>query len=223
MRSAVLKGNNEGYEIVINDKFSINDIISDLKILIDKISFNNSSMKKNLRININSGLRILSDDEKRKIRKLTNNYENILIGKFISKTITLNEANEMIKENSVKMLDKVIRNGQDVFIDGDVLFLGKIHKGGKLISSGNIYLMGYSNGVVQAGFPNNEDKIIIGNVFKSQQVRVGEQFEVIDDVKYINNFYDSVVYVNDFHVISYGKINNLSQINPKFFNKIGGI
>ncbi|WP_252898384.1 septum site-determining protein MinC [Apilactobacillus ozensis] len=102
-------------------------------------------------------------------------------------------------------------------------FFGKIHNGGKLVASGNIYLMGNSEGILQAGFPNDENKLIIGNVSTSQQVRVGEQFEVIADNQNVPELSDTVIYVNDLHVLSYGKINNLKQINPKFFNKIGGI
>ncbi|MCK8607348.1 septum site-determining protein MinC [Apilactobacillus ozensis] len=223
MHSAVLKGNKNGYEIVINDKSSIKDILHELTILLGELSHNKALKSAKLFINVNSGLRLLSTDEKNKIRDLANSYENLSIDKFISKTVTIDKAEQMVKDNTIATLDKVIRNGQDVFIDGDVLFFGKIHNGGKLVASGNIYLMGNSEGILQAGFPNDENKLIIGNVSTSQQVRVGEQFEVIADNQNVPELSDTVIYVNDLHVLSYGKINNLKQINPKFFNKIGGI
>ncbi|MCL0329951.1 septum site-determining protein MinC [Apilactobacillus xinyiensis] len=223
MQSAVLKGNKNGYEIVINDKASMTEVFQKLTILFGELSHNKALKSAKLLINVNSGLRLLSEEDKNKIRKLANSYKNLLIGKFVSKIVTLEEAHKMIKEHSIETLDTVIRNGQDVFVDGDVLFLGKIHNGGKLVTTGNIYLMGESKGILQAGFPNNEDKLIFGNVYFSQQVRVGEQFEVIADSQKVLNISNSVVYVNDLHILSYGKIDNLKQINPKFFNGIGGI
>ncbi|MCK8624692.1 septum site-determining protein MinC [Apilactobacillus xinyiensis] len=223
MQSAVLKGNKNGYEIVINDKASMTEVFQKLTILFGELSHNKALKSAKLLINVNSGLRLLSEEDKNKIRKLANSYKNLLIGKFVSKIVTLEEAHKMVKEHSIETLDTVIRNGQDVFVDGDVLFLGKIHNGGKLVATGNIYLMGESKGILQAGFPNNEDKLIFGNVYFSQQVRVGEQFEVIADSQKVLNISNSVVYVNDLHVLSYGKVDNLKQINPKFFNRIGGI
>ncbi|WP_252898383.1 hypothetical protein [Apilactobacillus ozensis] len=122
MHSAVLKGNKNGYEIVINDKSSIKDILHELTILLGELSHNKALKSAKLFINVNSGLRLLSTDEKNKIRDLANSYENLSIDKFISKTVTIDKAEQMIKDNTINTLDKVIRNGQDVFIDGDVLF-----------------------------------------------------------------------------------------------------
>jgi septum site-determining protein MinC len=64
--------------------------------------------------------------------------------------------------------------------------------------------------------------MIIGDVHNAQQVRIGEQYEILDDTnqKITEN---SVVYVNDLHVLDYGKVEDLKQINPKFFNQIGGV
>ncbi|WP_225362879.1 septum site-determining protein MinC [Apilactobacillus micheneri] len=119
-------------------------------------------------------------------------------------------------------MSKTIRNGQEVNVDGDVLFFGTVHEGGKLFASGNIYNMGNVKGIIQAGYPDNEDKLIIGNLHNAQQVRVGEQYDIVSDNP-IDDEENTVVYVNDLHLLSYGKINDLKEINPKFFNRIGGI
>ncbi len=136
--------------------------------------------------------------------------------------ITKEESNRIIEQSSVHIVDKVIRNGQEEHIQGDVLFLGTVHEGGKLFVGGNIFVLGNVEGIIQAGAPDLEDKMIIGDVHNAQQVRIGEQFEILADSKHEMNS-GTVIYVNDLHVLDYGKVEDLKQINPKFYNQIGGV
>ncbi len=64
--------------------------------------------------------------------------------------------------------------------------------------------------------------MIIGDVHSAQQVRIGEQFEILADSKHQMDS-RTVVYVNDLHVLDYGRVEDLKQINPKFYNQIGGV
>ncbi len=136
--------------------------------------------------------------------------------------ITKAESNRILEQSSVHIVDRVIRNGQEVHIEGDVLFLGTVHEGGKLLVTGNIFVLGNVEGIIQAGAPDFEDKMIIGDVHSAQQVRIGEQFEILADSKHQMDS-RTVVYVNDLHVLDYGRVEDLKQINPKFYNQIGGV
>lgn len=222
MQSVVLKGIQAGYELIIKENASIREILVDLKQLLDGLSEKNSNSDEILQLNVQMGNRIMSEDDKNDIIKLVNEHDNLSISSFLSNVITKEESKKIMAERNVEVMSRVIRNGQEVNVDGDVLFFGKIHEGGKLFATGNIFNMGTIEGIVQAGFPDNENKLIIGNLHTAQQVRVGEQYDIVDD-RPIEDSAKTVIYVNDLHVLSYGKINNLKEINPKFFNRIGGI
>jgi len=126
------------------------------------------------------------------------------------------------ERENVHLLSKVIRNGQEVAMQGDVLFLGTIHEGGKLRTTGNIFSMGDVAGILQAGYPDDESKLIMGNLQTAQQVRIAEQFDIVESDE-LTDSRQTIAYVNDLHVLSYGKLGQLKKINPKLYNQIGGI
>ncbi|WP_105957167.1 septum site-determining protein MinC [Apilactobacillus quenuiae] len=222
MQSAVLKGTQSGYEVILNESSSLEQINIDLKNLLNRLSESNLKKSEDIKLNIRIGNRLFSQEQKNTIMENINSYHGLSVGHFMSNVLTKEDAEAKFKQKYIEPMSKTIRNGQEVNIDGDVLFFGNVHEGGKLFASGNIYNMGNIKGIVQAGYPDNEDKLIIGNLHNAQQVRVGEQYDIVSDNP-INNKESTVVYVNDLHLLSYGKINELKEINPKFFNRIGGI
>lgn len=135
--------------------------------------------------------------------------------------MTVADAYFLKERENVHLISRTIRNGQEIQLKGDILFLGTIHEGGKLITTGNIFSIGNVAGILHAGFPNSEEKLILGDLHNAQQVRVGEQFDVIDDEK-LEEDVQTIAYVNDLHVLTYGSLNELKQINPKLYNRIGG-
>lgn len=222
MQSAVLKGTQSGYEVILDESSSLEQINIDLKNLLNRLSENNLKKSENIKLNIRIGNRLFSQEQKNIIIDNINSYHGLSVGHFISNVLTKEDAKDKFKQKYIEPMSKTIRNGQEVNVDGDVLFFGTVHEGGKLFASGNIYNMGNVKGIIQAGYPDNEDKLIIGNLHNAQQVRVGEQYDIVSDNP-IDDEENTVVYVNDLHLLSYGKINDLKEINPKFFNRIGGI
>lgn len=165
--------------------------------------------------------RILQSEEKKQIEDLTANYPKFSIHKISANVMTVADAYLLKERENVHLISRTIRNGQEIQLKGDILFLGTIHEGGKLITTGNIFSIGNVAGILHAGFPNSEEKLILGDLHNAQQVRVGEQFDVIDDEK-LEEDVQTIAYVNDLHVLTYGSLNELKQINPKLYNRIGG-
>ncbi|MFD1126334.1 septum site-determining protein MinC [Lentilactobacillus raoultii] len=221
--AAVLKGTNDGYEIILDDEADLGDIYASLKELLENLRDQTTATHPQpISFDIQTGMRLWSAGNRSEIEKIFSNFQLFSVHKIISDVITKEESTRILEQESVHIIDRIIRNGQEVHVQGDVLFLGNIHEGGKLFVGGNIYVLGNVHGVIQAGYPDLEDKMIIGDVHNAQQVRIGEQYEILDDTnqKITEN---SVIYVNDLHVLDYGKVEDLKQINPKFFNRIGGV
>ncbi|TDG74359.1 hypothetical protein C5L31_000926 [Secundilactobacillus malefermentans] len=222
MQAVLLKGNQDGYQLILNQSASFTEIIAELKRLFDKLAAEPSSLEAaRLSFDVLTEDRILKSGEKKQIEDLAATYPKFSIHKISSNVMTVTDAYQLKERENVHLISRTIRNGQEVKLNGDILFLGTIHEGGKLITTGNIFSMGNIAGILHAGYPNSEEKLILGNIHNAQQVRVGEQFDVIDDEKIDDN--DQVVaYVNDLHILAYGKLKELKQINPKLYNRIGG-
>ncbi|WP_191981035.1 septum site-determining protein MinC [Levilactobacillus bambusae] len=223
MQGAVLRGTQSGYELVLRQSASFDQIMTDLRDLLEKLRVApESEAVTNFSLDVLTENRLLQPDEKKAIETLVSEYPKFQIHKFESGVMTKADANELRERETVHVLSRTIRNGQDLEYKGDILFLGIIHEGGKLKTNGNIYTMGNVHGILQAGFPDDESKVVIGDTHDAQQIHIGEQFTILDDdADQVNA--QTVAYVNDLHALSFGKLANLKKINPKLFNQIGGL
>ncbi|CAM2798323.1 septum site-determining protein MinC [Dellaglioa algida] len=222
MQSVILKGYKDGYEIILKQDFGLDKILVELRELFDNLS----AEKKNaddtvISFDIKTENRLFTAEEKQKIEKIISEYHNFKVHKIESEVMTIEDANILKENDNVHLSYRTIRSGQIVDLKGDVLFLGKLHQGGQLRATGNIFVMGEVQGVIHAGFENDTDSIIVGNVSAASQVRIGELVDIIDDEK-VTNSQDTVIYVNDLHIIDYGNRDELKSLRPKLFNQTGG-
>lgn len=223
MQAAVLRGTQNGYDLVLKQSASFEQILVDLKALLEKLKTDPKALETTkVSLDVLTEDRLLTADEKAQIEEMVGNYPRFEIHKIAANVITVDDAIQLRERENVHLLSKIIRNGQEVVMQGDVLFLGTIHEGGKLRTTGNIFSMGDVSGILQAGYPDDESKLIMGNLQSAQQVRIAEQFDIIESEQLADSR-QTIAYVNDLHVLSYGKLAQLKKINPKLYNQIGGI
>ncbi|USS85166.1 cell division inhibitor [Fructilactobacillus myrtifloralis] len=225
MKSVTLKGSQTGFQVIIDDEADFHQAIHEFHELMNQLATKNrESAATQIGFTILSGNRALSADQKQELRDITGKYGNLVITAFQANVMSNDEAYHLRDENRVTIIDQTIRNGQDLRVKGDVLFLGTIHRGGRLITNGNLFSMGKVEGIVQVGFPVDESKLAIGDFHAAQQVRIGEQIEIIADQKEpLTADVRTVVHVNNLHSIDYSNLDNIKAISPKFFSRIGGI
>ncbi|MGX5377195.1 septum site-determining protein MinC [Ligilactobacillus sp. LYQ135] len=218
-----LKGHKDGYELVLHSDASFEQILVDLKELLAKLYKDNSKFDaEKVEFSIKTRLRLLSADQRKKIEDTFTDYPLFSIHKIKSDVIEKDEAINLIEKNTIHLNADIIRNGQVRTIEGDVLFTGIIHEGGILQATGNVYLLGNVEGIVSAGYPDNESAVIVGNISAAQQVRIADLVTIFDDDNRKDSF-EPVVYVNDLHKISYLKLEELKKLRPKIYAKIGGL
>ncbi|WP_367295144.1 septum site-determining protein MinC [Levilactobacillus yonginensis] len=223
MQAAVLRGTQNGYDLVLKQSASLDQILVDLKVLLENLKVDPQALASSkVSLDVLTEDRILTADERTRIEQLVANYPRFEIHKISANVMTVDDALQLKERDNVHLLSKIIRNGQEVNMKGDILFLGTIHEGGKLVTTGNIFSMGDVMGILQAGYPDDESKLIMGNLQSAQQVRIAEQFDIIEPDQ-LTDSGQTIAYVNDLHVLSYGKLGQLKKINPKLYNQIGGI
>ncbi|KID41570.1 septum site-determining protein MinC [Fructilactobacillus fructivorans] len=224
MENVVLKGTQNGYEINISDTSNFDSDINEFKNLMEQLSSGKElGNTKQFSFDVFTGNRILTGAQKQELREIVSKYPQMSIRRFMADVVTTSEAYRIRDLNKVSVIGKTIRNGEEVMAKGDVLFCGAIHEGGKLLAGGNVYNLGYVKGIVHAGFPNDEEALVIGNLNDAQQVRIGEQFDIVSDNKdRMSENSRTVIYINDLHTIEYGNLDEIKNISPKFYNRIGG-
>ncbi|KRL00086.1 septum site-determining protein MinC [Liquorilactobacillus capillatus] len=222
MQNVVLKGYKDGYEITLNADADFNAILAELTKLFAELQLEKEkSEAKSLSFDISTGTRLLNAEQKQQVEKIVSRYPLFSIHRFTSSVMQVQDALEMIESRTVHLNASTIRNGQTEDVKGDVLFVGDLHQGGILRSTGNIFTFGKNEGILHAGYPNDATAIIIGNIHTTQQVRVADVVDIVEDDKVQTND-ETVVFVNDLHVLEYTEREKVKIIRPKLFTRMGG-
>lgn len=71
-----------------------------------------------------------------------------------------------------KVLRRTVRSGQEVTHQGDLVVLGDVHVGGRLVATGDVIVVGTLRGFAWAGAEGNEAAIIYAQQLQPTQVRI---------------------------------------------------
>ncbi|WP_461244676.1 septum site-determining protein MinC [Secundilactobacillus muriivasis] len=221
MQSVVLRGNQDGYQLVLSQAASFEAIKLELRGLLDNLAADSQIKDKTISFDVLSPQRLLTAEQHQKLTSIINEYDHFEIHKVITDVMTIEDAEAIKERENVHLVTQTIRNGQTLEMTGDVLFLGIINEGGRLLTTGNLFTMGTVLGILQAGYPSAEDKVVVGDLHQAQQVRIGEQISIVE-VDQPEADAQTIAYVNDLHVLEYGQLADLKTINPKMYHQMGG-
>lgn len=221
MDNVVLKGRKDGYEIILKDTSAFDEIIIDLKALLQRLNQDESSQQK-LALTVNTGHRLLTAEQQQQVTTIINDYSHFVLSTITADVIPIPVATTEPKwQGGMRLVTDVIRSGQVVELDGDVLFIGTLHRGGTLRATGSIFIYSGSvtAGIIHAGYPNDSTQIIVGDFAAANQIRLGDTLEVSD--AYTDQITaTSMAYVNDLHMINYSTLSKLAEQKPKLLRHL---
>lgn len=224
MQAVVLKGYNNGYELILEPTASFTEIKVELSNLMEKLHNDETADRtKKYSFNINTGMILYTAEQKQALENIFANYPRFSIHKIQSSVIEKQEAQEIVDSTTVHVNGDIIRNGQDKLVQGDLLFLGTLHEGGILRATGSIFVLGTANGVLCAGYENNTSAVLAGNLKNAQQLRIADLVDIVNEDKKISETDQmSALFVNDLHALALTRIEQLKTTRPKLFIKAGG-
>lgn len=217
MASATLKGRKDGYEIHLDDAASFTDNLTDLTALFHQVHDAQQALQEEqVNFVITTGNRLLTEDQETAIRALLDAYPHFEIVAFRADVVTTADLSPLLRQTHVPVSIGVIRSGQEREFDGDILFIGAIHHGGVLKASGSVFCIGEVSGIVYAGYPDDAEAVVVGDLTEATQVRIADMVDIVDS----SNAHltpHAFAYVNDLHAIDYAECINLRQIRPRLY------
>lgn len=219
MDSVSLKGRKNGYEIFFDANAKFDDNIIDLLNLLQRLSQSEQEDHGDLAFFLNTGRRLLDEEQTQRVYETFHKFEHFNLERLSADVIDPADIEVTVPKKDMQIEMAVIRSGQEVAYETDVLFLGDLHAGGVLKSSGNIFVLGQCSGILYAGYPDNNDAVIVGDISSATQVRISDTIEIIDNKRnqYAQN---TVTLVNDLHVLDFDTLDHLSALRPKLYRKM---
>ncbi|MFC4022644.1 septum site-determining protein MinC [Oceanobacillus longus] len=167
-----IKGTREGLSIFIEDSSSYKDAIRELEEIIKA-----SKPKKDepiVSVKVKLGNRYLTEEQENDLRSIISMENRFKIETIESELIRIEDALKWQEDSEIKAINRIVRSGQVLEVKGDLLLIGDVNPGGKVVSTGNIYIMGNLFGIAHAGAEGDPDSFIVASYMKPTQLRIAD-------------------------------------------------
>src|SRR5699024_6421528 len=138
-----------GLTLFIDDAFSFEEAITELR---DKLSSSkNNKYDPMVTIALKLGNCYLHKNQKDQLLSIIEEKNNFTLHSYESNLIEKEEALELLANDEIKSINRIVRSGQVLEVTGNLLLIGDVNPGGKVVATGNIYIMGRLYGIAHAG------------------------------------------------------------------------
>lgn len=163
----IIKGTKDGLIFLLNDQCDYPDLLQELE---HKLENTHQQILSGpiIHVQVKLGKRMIDEEQKAELLRILGTHGNLIVQSIETDPSEEDEADR----RSLTMLKGIVRSGQTLSIDGDLLYMGDINPGGTVTATGDIYVMGAIKGMAHAGAAGNEVAIIAASLLRPTQLRI---------------------------------------------------
>ncbi|RAK21391.1 septum site-determining protein MinC [Anoxybacillus vitaminiphilus] len=208
-----IKGTKDGLTLHLDDTCSYRDLVMELE---EKLSVNQTNEPDGplVAVHLKVGNRYLTPEQEEEIRTLIRTKKNLVVESIESNVITKEEALIWKRETEIVSVSKIVRSGQILHVQGDLLLIGDVNPGGTVIAGGNIFILGALRGIAHAGYYGNKEAVIVASVMKPMQLRISDIMNRAPDYKAEERNEMECAYVDDNNQIVVDRLQLLTHLRP---------
>lgn len=206
-----IKGVKDGLVFLLDDTCEFDEVMKELQHKLEK-THQKILTGPIIHVYIKLGTRQASEEDKERIRSVIGQKGNLLIQSIES---TVEDPDLVLTHmTDVKLLKGMVRSGQTLTEEGNILFLGDINPGGTIVSSGSIYIMGSLRGMAHAGVDGDETAVIAASYLRPTQLRIASIISRPPDEWGINEAFMEYAYIKEGRM-EIDKIHQLHKLELK--------
>lgn len=176
-QTVLMKGTKDGIILRLDDQCSFQELKDELS----KKLGENSHINENdplLSVKVEIGNRYLTAEQIEELKEIIREKKNLVVSEIESNVITAEEAERIRTEEGIVSVAKIIRSGQVLEVPGDLLLIGDVNPGGKIVAGGNIFVMGALKGMAHAGARGDSNAVISASLMVPSQLRINNSFTI---------------------------------------------
>ncbi|MCM3743472.1 septum site-determining protein MinC [Sporosarcina luteola] len=171
-----IKGTKDGLVLRLDDKCAYSDMIAELR---NKVSEN--SLDGLAEVKVHTGNRFCNEEELKEIMNVVHESPHLRVSKIQSEVITIEECNRKVLEKQSETYIGIVRSGQVVKADGDLVVVGDVNPNGRVVAAGSIYILGRLKGIAHAGATGNEEAVIAASWLEATHLMIADKLETMTD------------------------------------------
>ncbi|GGL41232.1 septum site-determining protein MinC [Sporolactobacillus putidus] len=168
-----MKGRKDGLVLVMDDTCAYEALLHELK---EKLSVNQQLYKEGpvTSVKVQVGNRYISESQRSELMAIIRSFDHLKVDDIWSNVLTREEFETEKSKEKIVSVARIIRSGQVLSVEGDLLLIGDVNPGGVVSATGNIFVLGALRGIASAGTPGNEqNSVIAASIMKPTQLKIG--------------------------------------------------
>ena len=171
-----IKGTKAGLVLRLDDKCAYSDMIAELRVKVQE-----DGLEGLVEVQVHTGNRYCNEEELKEIMHIIHESPNLRISKIQSDVITMEECSRKLLENQSETFVGIIRSGQVVQADGDLVVIGDVNPNGRVVAAGSIYVLGRLKGIAHAGVNGNREAVIAASWLEATHLMIADEIETMTD------------------------------------------
>lgn len=176
-----IKGTRDGLTLFIDDSCSFAEVLDELAKVIEVSQLKPKTDEPNVSVTVQLGFRYLHKEQKKQLSHLIGENNGLSIHSFESEVVERREAIQWKEESEVKVIHRIIRSGQVLEVSGDLLLIGDVNPSGKVVATGNVYVLGNLRGIAHAGSKGDKQAVIVASYMNPSQLRIADHISRAPD------------------------------------------
>jgi septum site-determining protein MinC len=215
-----IKGTKDGLVLRLDDKCAYSDLLAELR---NKVAEDGLDGLSEVRVDI--GNRYCTENDLKEIMNIIHGSPNLRVSRIQSDVITMEECNTRIQEKQSETFIGIVRSGQVVTADGDLVVIGDVNPNGRVVAAGSIYVLGRLKGIAHAGAKGNRDAVIAASWLEATHLLIAEELQLMTDEITILSEQPEMecAYIHPKGFIAIDRLQELRILRPQLSTFKGGI
>ncbi|MGE6488293.1 septum site-determining protein MinC [Paenisporosarcina sp. NPDC076898] len=171
-----IKGTKDGLVLRLDDQSAYAELVEELK---RKVS--DEGIDGQAEVLLQLGNRYCSEEQTKELIASVHTSPHLRVSRVQSDVISVEESNRRILERQSETYVGIVRSGQVVRAEGDLVVVGDVNPNGKVIAGGNIFVLGRLKGIAHAGANGNKEAVIAASWLEATHLMIHEALEIMTD------------------------------------------
>ncbi|AYC29744.1 septum site-determining protein MinC [Paenisporosarcina cavernae] len=214
-----IKGTKDGLVLRLDDQCAYTDVLQELS---GKVS--DSGLDGKAEVLLQLGHRYCSEEQVKELISIIHRSPHLRVSKVQSDVITMEESNRRLLEGQSETYIGIVRSGQVVQAEGDLVVVGDVNPNGRVTAGGSIYVLGRLKGIAHAGSSGNKLSVIAASWLEATHLMIADKMETMTDELAVLSEQPEMecAYIHSNGSIAIDRLQELRNIRPELSTFKGG-
>lgn len=171
-----IKGTKDGLVLRLDDQCAYAELVEELKLKVSGEGIDGQA-----EVLLQLGNRLCSEEQTKELIASVHTSPHLRVSRVQSDVISIEESNRRILERQSETYVGIVRSGQVVKAEGDLVVVGDVNPNGKIVAGGNIFVLGRLKGSAHAGANGNKEAVIAASWLEATHIKIDETLETMTD------------------------------------------